>query len=489
MIKIPEFNKDLFESNKSIILLIDPNNGNIINANKNAVEFYGYSKAKLLTMTALDINTISDDLLIELIDEVKNNKKNYLNFVHKLANGELRNVRVTSSHTRYLNTTILFSIIIDTTDEYRIKKELLIKEEKFKSFFELAINLQVITSIDGNIIQINNASKTILGYEENELIGISFLELVYPQDRDKTINEMKKLSNGENVYFFENRYIHKDGSIVTLIWSATSDSDNKLIYATAQNVTNIRLIEKEKEEKDKLLIQQAKMATMGEMIANIAHQLKQPLNLISISNSLLKLNQECSGFSSKEDIEEAINNVDDAVSHLSTTIDDFRFFFNPKKEKSKFIFSSVYNKTKRLISSEFKNNNIELITNIEDSLIIGYPNEIVQVLINVIKNAKDELVKDSTEKRRLIFIDKYKEDDSIFIKIKDNAGGIPEDIINDIFKSHFTTKKATEGTGIGLYMSKQIVEGMNGIIKAINIDYKYEDIDCKGALFTIELKQ
>ena len=240
-------------------------------------------------------------------------------------------------------------------------------------------------------------------------------------------------------------------------------------------------------EKEKLLIQQSKMATMGEMIGNIAHQWKQPLNLMSMSNSLIKLNQEDKSFSTQEEINEAIENIDVSIKHLSTTIDDFRNFFKPDKEKTEYDLKKSFEKTHKLISSQFKNNNIELNENIQNIKLYGYPNELLQVLINIIKNAKDELVKMQKEKRRLLFIDTTIENDFAYIKIKDNASGIPDDIMPRVFEAYFTTKNDEEGTGIGLYMSKQIVEGMDGQIEASNESFEYENEHYKGAQFTIKL--
>lgn len=240
-------------------------------------------------------------------------------------------------------------------------------------------------------------------------------------------------------------------------------------------------------EKEKLLVQQSKMATMGEMLGNIAHQWKQPLSLIAMSNTLIKLNQENKDFSSKVDLEEAVKNIDISVKNLSETIDDFRDFFKPEKEKSKFKIENLFEKTYELISSQFKNNNIEIVKQIENIELFGRSNELSQVLINIIKNAKDELVKLKSEDRRLIFINVYKNDSQAIIKIKDNAGGINEDIINNIFDAYFTTKEDSDGTGIGLYMSKQIIQEMNGIIEVSNIEYNYENIKYNGAEFIIYL--
>ncbi|MDZ7817589.1 MAG: cache domain-containing protein [Aliarcobacter sp.] len=240
-------------------------------------------------------------------------------------------------------------------------------------------------------------------------------------------------------------------------------------------------------EKEKLLVQQSKMATMGEMIGNIAHQWKQPLSVILMSNSLIKINQENKDFSTQSEINEAIENVDNSVKHLSQTIDDFRDFFKPEKEKSDFTLEYIFNKTYKLISSQFRNNNIEIFKTIDNVSFYGYPNELLQVLINIIKNAKDALIQRETP--RLIFINIYEENNKVIIKIKDNAGGINEKIIDKIFDAYFTTKHNNEGTGIGLYMSQQIIEGMNGKIDVSNVNYQYEDRNYTGAEFTISLNQ
>ncbi len=243
-----------------------------------------------------------------------------------------------------------------------------------------------------------------------------------------------------------------------------------------------------KVEKEKILIQQSKMAAMGEMIGNIVHQWKQPLNLIAVSNGLLKISQEKENFTCKKDINKAIDNIGTSVQYLSTTIDDFRNFFKPEKEKRNYDLETIFEKTLKLIISELKNNNIKIIKNIKSFNLYGYPNELLQVLINIIKNAKDELIKLEKNKTRLLFIYTFKENDNVIIKIKDNAGGIPENIIDRIFEAYFTTKSQDEGTGIGLYMSKRIIEGMNGKLSVVNCEYDFKGIKYKGAEFTLELR-
>lgn len=277
--------------------------------------------------------------------------------------------------------------------------------------------------------------------------------------------------------------------IMTLILIAISFYVSNIIATKFKEYReNLDLETKKTIEKEMLLIQQSKMAIMGEMIGNIAHQWKQPLNLISMSNSLIKLNKENESHNSEEEINEAIDNIDDSVIHLTTTIDDFRNFFNPSKEKTYFNIEAIFEKTLKLISSEFKTSNIEIVKNIKDTFISGYQNELLQVFINIIKNAKDEFIKNPKKsQKQFVFIDVFEDETFLYILIKDTNGGIPNEILNDVFKPYFTTKKDMGGTGIGLYMSKQIITNMNGKIDVTNEEFQYKNETYKGAQFTIKL--
>ena len=241
-------------------------------------------------------------------------------------------------------------------------------------------------------------------------------------------------------------------------------------------------------EKERLLIQQSKMAVMGEMIGNIAHQWKQPLSTISTISTGIKFQNEMNCLND-HDITLGMDNINGSVQYLSQTIDDFRNFFKPNKTKTNFNISDVIENTIKLMGSQFKNNNIELIKNINNVELYGYNNELLQVLINILKNAKDELIKLDTNKRRIIFIDTYTDKSNLIIKIRDNANGIPSDIIEKIFDPYFTTKENDEGTGIGLYMCKQIIDGMTGKIQVINVEYEYEAQRYYGAEFIISMEK
>jgi signal transduction histidine kinase len=243
---------------------------------------------------------------------------------------------------------------------------------------------------------------------------------------------------------------------------------------------------KKSREKDTMIAQQAKMAAMGEMIENIAHQWRQPLSSISTISTGIKIQYEYLDVN-KEDVIKSMDAIANTTKYLSQTIDDFREYFNPQKEASFFNIKSILDKVARLLEPQMYSKNIQIIKDIEDASIFGFENEFLQVIINILNNSKDEFERKEVE-NKFIFINTEITEDEIIIKIKDNAGGIDENIIDNVFESYFTTKQETKGTGIGLYMSKEIVEKhMNGTLSVSNEEYVYLEKSYKGATFLITL--
>lgn len=237
-------------------------------------------------------------------------------------------------------------------------------------------------------------------------------------------------------------------------------------------------------KKDTLLAQQSKMAAMGEMIGNIAHQWRQPLSLISTSSSSLKLKQELN-IITKDDISITSDTITTTTQHLSKTIDDFRNFFKPNKENTKTTTSEVWNKTYNLIKDQYITKNIKIITDIEEKAIHLLENELIQVILNILNNARDEFDKKKL-KENFIFVEIKEEAEKLYIRIKDNAGGIPANILGRIFEPYFTTKHQSQGTGIGLYMSQEIIKKhMEGTLEVYNSEYTYNNQKYNGAKFTI----
>ncbi len=222
-------------------------------------------------------------------------------------------------------------------------------------------------------------------------------------------------------------------------------------------------------EKDKLLVRQAKLASIGEMLEHIAHQWKQPLAQI---NSIV-LNIESSyedGSLDRGMLEEELNQIENLTHYMSQTIESFRNYLHPDKEKTVFTIQEVFDETFLLMMPLLKHKKIDCQINIkEDKSIKGYKKELVQTLLVLLNNAKDAIL-EANPKKPQINIEVKKENDKLVIAISDNGGGIDGSIMDKIFDPYFTTKKQSQGTGHGLSMAKMIVEeSFGGEIRVKNI--------------------
>ncbi len=232
-------------------------------------------------------------------------------------------------------------------------------------------------------------------------------------------------------------------------------------------------------DQEQLLIQQSRFAAMGEMIGNIAHQWRQPLNALGLLLQNVENAYEMEMLN-EEYIQKTVAKGMLLIDNMSKTIDDFRDFFKPNKQVEVFEISNAISSTIEIIGASFSNHMISFKKNIDESLCVsGFSNEFAQVMLNILNNAKDELI-DKKIANKTIYLNVFKENDNIKIEIEDNAGGIKKDIINKVFDPYFTTKDEGKGTGIGLYMSKTIIEhNMGGNLSVKNGKY--------GAIFSIEL--
>jgi signal transduction histidine kinase len=238
----------------------------------------------------------------------------------------------------------------------------------------------------------------------------------------------------------------------------------------------------EKNRKHEIMLsQQSRLAQMGEAINMIAHQWRQPLNNLNGLVLLmdLKLAKEKNIDSSL--LEKEFDEIEMITNYMSHTIDDFRDFFKPQKEQVEFNLDESIKNTIKLIQPVIKYDEVQLnYTSHENITLLGYPNELGQVIINIVNNAKDALLSNNQIKEKRIDILVFTEKQRVVITIQDNAGGIDEKIIDQIFKPYFSTKLKKNGTGLGLYISKMIIEEhMEGRLSVENKN--------GGALFKIEL--
>ncbi len=368
------------------------------------------------------------------------------------------------------------------------------------------------TDLKGNITYASQAFCKISGYTYNELIGQPHSIVRHPDNPVEIYKEMWDTIKSGRTWRGSLRNRRKNGTcywVESMISPIYNAQDEVIGYSSIRrDITHEKKVEElhqqlEKKsiqlqelnaeleerienavalskEKDHMLAQQNKLAAMGEMIGNIAHQWRQPLNALAL---LLQKQQAFyeRGKLTEEKLKESVQKGTALINKMSMTIDDFRDFFKPNKEKIDFDIEHAVNETIGLIDAALYNNNITVDVNLEESNIVhGYKNEFSQVILNLVNNAKDVLVEKKTQ-HPAITIDAHRQGDMVKIRVSDNGGGIPQDIIEHIFEPYFTTKEEGKGTGIGLYMSKMIIEGnMDGTLEVENSD--------KGAVFTISLK-
>jgi len=271
------------------------------------------------------------------------------------------------------------------------------------------------------------------------------------------IKEILNNKNTQHIIHFKN---NSQKPFIVLQNSFKDLNKHILLFSDVTNLELNRLalneeISKLKEEntqKLELLKLQAKQALMGEMIAAIAHQLKQPLNILNMNLQLVDIDDI-----EEESLEFCMENSLKQIEYMVETIDDFKMFLSPNKQMKKFKFSDVMQDILRLVSKQLELHNIKIDIK-GDAIIYGYKIEFEQVLMNLIKNAKDAF--DEIDINNKYIKIEVIENENVSIFVEDNAGGMPKEILSKIFNSYFTTKKT--GTGIGLYISKMLIEDMKG---------------------------
>jgi len=363
----------------------------------------------------------------------------------------------------------------DITEMKKAEKALKSSVSQIRSIFRSApIGIGLIK--DRVIQEVNDTICHICGYSKEEMIGKNS-RIFYVNDEayQKAGAKFYGEIDTYGVSSIETQLVRKNGNIIDVLLSISplDPTDHSLGFTfTVMDIT-------EEKRKDELMIVQSRHAAMGEMIGMIAHQWRQPLSIISMGANNILLDIALEKFQ-QNTVETFAEDVLKHTKHLSKTIDDFRNFFKPDKALSKVKIPALINETYEMLSDNLENHQIAFKTTFyTDVEIDSYPREVMQVFVNIINNAKDALLENHT-KDPLIQVDVYEDANHIMIDISDNGSGIPEDIIKHIFDPYFTTKNDKNGTGLGLYMSKTIIENhLQGKLKVSNKN--------AGACFTIRL--
>ncbi|NOQ32159.1 MAG: transporter substrate-binding domain-containing protein [Helicobacteraceae bacterium] len=298
---------------------------------------------------------------------------------------------------------------------------------------------------------------------------------IKPEDKERILNQWFSIEYNKQVNFdLLWKVLLVVGVIIILVIFRQNDLKkyNKLLKEQVDKKVA------EVNSKNKMLLNQHKLASMGEMLANIAHQWRQPLSTlngiyINMENDYEEKKLDERAFNSY------LNKLESITEYMSTTIKDFTTFFRPDKVKEEFDVKDILIKSKEMFESYLKDSKVQIYLDLKENIILNsYPTELMQVVFTLVYNAKDAFNINQTN--RYIKISLYKQNDKVSIKVKDNAGGVKKENIDKIFDPYFTTKHNSKGTGLGLYISKIVVEkSMGGILSVQN--------DTDGAVFTIEI--
>jgi PAS domain S-box-containing protein len=386
----------------------------------------------------------------------------------------------------------LVGVILKHDEQVRTIAQKQASLELAHTAIENAVEAVIVTDANNKIILVNKAGEDIFGYPENSILGENpklfssgrhdalFYTKMWDslhENRSWSGEIWNKRASGE---IFPQRMsiraiYDESGTIINYVAVMMDISEHKEAEQKLENINkNLENLVAEEvaknRQKDALLIKQSRQAAMGEMIANIAHQWRQPLNALGITIQDAKMAWQY-GEIDEEYVNGMVKDSMKLIKFMSQTIDDFRTFFKPDKQKTNFSLHSAIMRIKNLLITSLEAYKIELEAGIPDDIFIyGYENELAQALLNIIDNAKDAIIENNASSPK-ISINAYKNEANCIISIQDNAGGIPSAIIDKIFEPYFTTKEQGKGTGIGLYMTKTIIEdNIGGKISAENIE-------------------
>ncbi|MBQ9876879.1 MAG: PAS domain-containing sensor histidine kinase [Campylobacter sp.] len=374
-----------------------------------------------------------------------------------------------------------------------------------------ASNIVSKTDINGIITFVNDEFCKISGYSRQELIGSPHNIVRHPDVKKSVFKKLWETILAKKVYKGIVKNLSKDGKAfylnATIIPILDDNGEIEEFVAIRHDVTNVILLNEhltqlrvelnelnqslenkvkeqtkeltilnanlekrveeeiaKNEQSSRIMFRQSRLASMGEMMANIAHQWRQPLSELSIDLFKMKQNLE-----DKDEFLDTYEHAKQVIKNMSNTIDDFRNFFNANKPVENFLVSSCVDDAMIMLKGTLDRNDIKIdVKSQKNVCVYGYQSELTQVFMNILVNAKDAF-KNSEIKNKKIQISIKSNDKFAIIDIKDNAGAIKDDIMERIFEPYFTTKHKSSGTGLGLYMSKMIVEHMKGEIIAENL--------------------
>ncbi|MBN2899284.1 MAG: sensor histidine kinase [Clostridia bacterium] len=363
----------------------------------------------------------------------------------------------------------------DIEERKVLESALYASKERFKQLFNAGSDLIFVLSVIDDygryeIVRLNDIACKRLGRERKEIVGIDFKEIIQDISKEQLEMFMDKVASGEE-YIHETVLTLDEGNQVPVEIAAQifTLEGQKMIMLMTRDITKKKLEEEQLEKNRALLIYKFRLVAMGEMIANITHQWRQPLGRLSLIISNLQ-----DAFShddlSPEYFEEVVGKSRSIIQEMSAVIDDFRYFFNPIQERALFNPERQINTALEMVRDRIKIDEVDVTLESDDNYTVyGYPNQFSQVILNILNNSLDAMANIHEKQRKITICLESLLDHRIQLSIKNNGEPLPEGLETKVFDPYFSTKKDKDGTGIGLYMTKMIIEtNFNGTIQMQN---------------------
>jgi PAS domain S-box-containing protein len=492
--------EQLFEKAYDGVLIIE--NNHFVQCNEKVVQMLRYrSKEQLLLTHPSELSPkyqsdgrLSHEKAEEMMAFAIKNGGHQFEWMYKRSDGEQFWVEVVLTPISLDDKKIMYTVWRDISDRKMLEEQILSNMTQLKrqeNYLQQAQKIAHIgvweNDVRGGNLYWSHEIYNIFGMDRRkfEPSYAHFLDRVHPDDRNALDMEYQASIKEKRDYYITHRIIKLDGTVhyveergahqfdkegnITSTVGVVLDVSDRVVLENRLRMLNENLDKRVKEEIEKnrqqeqQLLQQSRLAQMGEMISMIAHQWRQPLGAIATTSLNLKLKIELESFDlqtaggiadQNRYFLEKLNDIEAFVQNLTTTIDDFRNFYKPNKEKVSITLTALLDKSLHIIKAALENDGIEVTQTYEDSESYElYDSEIVQVLLNVLKNAQDNFREKGTQNPQLHIHTK-----EAVIRICDNGGGIPPQIMEQIFDPYFSTKSEKNGTGLGLYMSKMIID-------------------------------
>lgn len=520
--------RTLFDSAADAIIIQDAA-GRIMSVNAAACDQYGYSQSELMSMSVAQVDSPEHAVHApERIKQLMERGSIQFETVHRRKDGIDLAIDVKSRRIMWDGRPAMMSICRDVTERKRATEALL----KWAHIFKYAKWGIVVGSGDMKTLELMNPMFAEMhGYTVEELTGQPIVNVFSPECR-AGVPEQIKTAHEKGHYIWESVHLRKDGSRFPVLIDVTVVQDDRgtvqYRVVNVQDISELKRAENVLYEKtrqleeltkhleqrveqevalrykgEQTLLQQSKLAAMGEMLGAIAHQWRQPLNALGLIVQNIKDAYDYHELD-KEQIESAVAKSMAQIRHMSKTIDDFRNFFLPDKEWTSFDVMQAMGHVLSLFSAQLTANGIDFrltchthkktftqveeIVACQEKTIRGFRNEFEHVIMNLVNNAREAILERresgrmGMNERGLLVFDFRQYEGVVQIEMSDNGGGMPDEVLDRVFEPYFTTKGPSKGTGVGLYMSKVIIEEhMHGKLRVRN--------SANGAVFTIELPQ